>query len=205
MLSAAFNTLIALYSRPAQLKRLGTPDIFSLIRLTPSNYFRFLKGPEYTLVNRIEFIISRASAVGHLAQTLSFNKVPDAGNFKIGFGVLTTTSLPFNTTAADIQTAVRLLSGFSNTLVSGDFTAGFLFTFVGASSPVTLGDVTESTLANGADSSLVDTWANTNVPWAKQLVRGDRITDGSNNWTVDEIEEMCDIGAIPMGWRIRVS
>lgn len=202
MLSTAFNALTRLHSRPAMLKRLGTPDIFSLIRLTPANYFRFLRGPEYTTVKGVEFVIPLAVIVGHVAQKLSFSKVPDAGTFKIGFGVLTTGSLAFNASAADIQTALRLLSGLSNVVVTGNYSAGFILTFVGSSSPVTIGDVTESTLVNGV-TAVTDTWVRTNTPWDKPLLKGDRIIDGSNQWAIDEIIEMYDLGAIIMGYRIR--
>lgn len=203
MLKTAFNALTRLHSRPAVLKRLGNPDIYSLIRITPSNYFRFLRGPEYTTVKGVEFIIPKDTMVGHVAQKLVFNKVPDAGNFKISFGVLETTSLPFNTNAAAIQTAVRLLSGLNNVVVTGDFTNGFVFTFVGSSAPVTLGDITNSTLANGADTSLTDTWTRQNTPWDKLILKGDRIVDGSSQWSVDEIVHMHDVGAELMGYRCR--
>lgn len=203
MLRAAFNALTRLHSRPAVLKRLGTPDIYSLIRITPANYFRFLRGPEYTTVKGVEFIIPKDTMVGHLAQKLVLNKVPDAGAFKISFGVLETTSLPFNTNAAAIQVAVRLLSGLSNVVVTGDFTDGFVFTFVGSSSSTTLGDLTNSTLSNGVDTSLVDTWTRLNTLWDKPILKGDRIIDGSSQWSVDEIVHMHDVGASVMGYRCR--
>lgn len=203
MLRAAFNSLTRLHSRPGILKRLGTPDIFSPIRLTPSNYFRSLRGPEYTTVKGSEFVLPLDSMLGQFAQKLTLNKVPDDGDFKLGFGVVTTESLPFDASAEDIQTSIRLLSGFSDALVTGDFATGFIFTFAGKSSEVVTGDVTESTLSNGLDTLLVDTWVNFNIPWEKPILKGDRIINGSSQLAIDEIIEMYDVGAVLIGFRCR--
>lgn len=202
MLKAAFNSLTRLHSRAATLKRLGTPDFYTPIHVTPSNYFRFLRGPEYTTVKGVEFVIPQDTAVGHFAQKLIFSKVPDAGAFKLTFGGPATTSLSFNATAAAIQTAVRLISGLEFILVTGDFTLGFVFTFPGFSSAPTMGVVTDNTLLNGA-SSIIASWTRLYTPWDKLLLKGDIIIDGNRRWAVDEIVDMHDVGATIMGWRVR--
>ena len=133
MLKAAFNMLIALHSKPATLKRLGAVDMFTPIKITPSNYFRFLRGPEYTSISGTEVIIPVSSMLGQFAQRLSFSTLPTAGTFKIKYGAEETSELEYNSTEVQIQTALRLLTGLSNVEVSGNFISGFFITFVGFS------------------------------------------------------------------------
>lgn len=57
MIRAAFNTLTKIHSRDATLKRLGSPDLTTTCRITPSNYFRNLEGPSATTIHGREFII----------------------------------------------------------------------------------------------------------------------------------------------------
>ena len=65
MLRQVFNTLTRLHSRVAVLKRFAPintdPDLTTNIRITPSNYFRFLEGPSHTVVKGREFIIPKDS------------------------------------------------------------------------------------------------------------------------------------------------
>lgn len=61
MLQGAFNALFIIHSRPAVLKRLGSPDVQTNVRIMPSNYFRFLEGPSHTTIHGREFIISKVS------------------------------------------------------------------------------------------------------------------------------------------------
>lgn len=57
MIRQAFNSILKMHSRPAVLKRLGSPDITTNIRITPSNYFRNLEGPSHTIVEGREFVV----------------------------------------------------------------------------------------------------------------------------------------------------
>jgi hypothetical protein len=57
MIRQAFNAILKMHGRAAVLKRLGTPDIETAIRISPSNYFRNLEGPSHTTVEGREFII----------------------------------------------------------------------------------------------------------------------------------------------------
>ena len=202
MLKVALNALTRIHSRPATLKRLGTPDIYSPCRITPSNYFRNLRGPEYTTIKGVEFIIPVDSLLGQHTQTLVFSAVPDAGQFKITVGADTTAFIAYNASAATIQTALRLLTPLANILVTGNFTDGFLLTFVGFSATTTLGDVTSSTLTESGDA-VTDTWTRGNTPWDTLVKKGDRITDGSRTWAIDESIEMHDLGAQVMAFRAR--
>lgn len=202
MLKQALNALTALHSRPATLKRLGEPDMFSPCRITPSNYFRFLRGPEYTTVKGVEFIIPLDTMTGQFAQLLSFSGIPDEGTFKIKFGSNTTADLPFNTTAVDIQAALRLFSPLSNVIVTGSFLTGFLILFAGFSTAPALGEVVGSSLKE-SDAAVTASWRNSPQPWSVRIKKGDRILDGSRVVAVDEIIEMHDFGAQIMAYRVR--
>lgn len=58
LLSSAFNALLGSHGRQVTIER---PDVVApvTIRITPSNYFRNLSGPEETIVEGAEFIISK--------------------------------------------------------------------------------------------------------------------------------------------------
>lgn len=202
MLKAAFNAITRIQSRAAILKRPGTPDIYSPIRISPSNYFRFLRGPEYTTVKGVEYIIPVDSMLGEYSQNIVFSLTPDSGSFKLKFGSLTTGSLSWNSSTANIQTAVRLLTGFENAVVTGSFASGIKIVFSGVSSAPTLGELTDNTLT-ASSVAVTATFSNSNTAWTKPIKRGDVITDGGNRWAVDEIVDMHDLGARILGYRIR--
>jgi len=197
MLRAALNAVTKIHSRPAVLKRLGAVDMYSPMRFTPSNYFRFLRGPEYTSIKGVEGIIPVDSLRGEFAQRLTFATVPTSGQFRIQIGVLQTALINFNASAATIQTEVRLLTGFSQTKVTGSFSSGFLFTFSGISTQPPLATIVNSTLDHSG------TFSNTYVPWADKIKKGDRILDGNRLLVVDEIMEMPDLGGQTMAYRVR--
>lgn len=199
MLKAAFNILTKIHSRSATLKRPGTVDAYTPIKITPSNYFRFLRGPEYTTVKGVEYIIPVDTMLGEYAQNIVFSPAPNSGNFKLKYGSLITGSLAWNASNSTIQTAIRLLTGFENTVVTGSISAGLKTTFSGMSSAPVLGELTDNTLATAVSA----TFTNSNTVWIKPIKKGDVILDGSNRWAVDEIIEMHDIGARIMGYRCR--
>jgi hypothetical protein len=63
-------------------------------------------------------------------QQILFTAVPSSGDFTITFGALTTASIPYNGTYADVQNAVRALGGnYANAIVTGNFTLGFTLAF----------------------------------------------------------------------------
>lgn len=197
MLKSAFNAITKIHSRPATLKRLGTIDIFSPIRITPSNFFRFLRGPEHTTVAGKEFIIPVDSILGQYTQELFFDTPPTVGTFKLKYGLLQTTDLNFDDTAAEIEAAVNLITGLQNVVVSGDFILGFTFLFEGFQTPPTVLQFADSTLDEAG------VFTNSYFPWTTGLKKGDRIIDGQKLYSIDEIMEMPDLGGNTMGYRVR--
>lgn len=197
MLRSAFNALTRIHSRPALLKRLGVVDIYSPIRVTPTNYFRFLRGPEYMTIKGKEFVIPVDSILGQFAQTLTFTDVPTTGTYKIQFGSSTTGFLNYNATAANIQTAIRLINGLTNATVTGSYADGFVFTFVGFSASTGTGQIVSSTLDE------TGTFAQSYTDWTGEIQKGDRIVEGSVSLTIEEIMEMPDIGGTTIGYRCR--
>lgn len=202
MLKQALNALTAIHSRQAMLKRLGSPDIYSPCLIAPSNYFRFLRGPEYTTVRGVEFIIPIDSMLGQFAQLLSFDKIPEEGTFKIKFGTSSTDALGFDVTAVDVQTELRKIGALANVLVTGSFATGFRTVFAGFSTAPELGQVVDSTLKESGEN-VVASWGNTYSAWPDKIKRGDRIVDGTRIVAVDEIIEMHDLGAKVMAFRVR--
>lgn len=56
----AFHYLINLHSREVTISRPGSA-LTGIIKITPSNYFRHLQGPEETVIGGREFIVSKKS------------------------------------------------------------------------------------------------------------------------------------------------
>lgn len=109
-------------------------------------------GPLQAIVDKVLARTGVTAAVGfentanssdNSTMILRFSAVPDSGNFTLSFGspVQTTGTLAYNATAANIQTAIQALSGYSATQVDGTFADGF-FIFFG------------STFVNQADASV---------------------------------------------------
>lgn len=202
MLKAALNALTRLHSRPAILKRLGETDMYSPIRVTPANYFRFLRGPEYVTVKGVEYIIPVDTMTGQFAQLLVFDRIPDGGTFKIQFGTSLTGDLNYSDTAADIQTALRLIPALAKVIVTGSFMIGFTIIFAGFSIAPDMGILVDSTLEESSEP-VEETWSSLSVPWTELIKKGDRILEGNKLVAVDEIIEMHDLGAQVMAWRVR--
>lgn len=197
MLRSAFNALTKFHSRAVTIKRLGTPDIYSSARVTPANFFRFTRGPEYTTISGKEFIIPVDSMTGQFSQSIVFAEVPIAGDFKLRYSGNDTTAILFSATADDIQTALRLLPGLSYVTVSGDFSVGFSVLFNGAIVKPSLLSIVSSTLGT------TGTISHTMTAWEDKIRKGDRIIDSGKFYAVDEIMDMHDVGATIMGYRVR--
>lgn len=54
----AFNYLVNLHSREVVIKRPNSP-YSGVIKISPSNYFRHLQGPEESVIEGREFIVSK--------------------------------------------------------------------------------------------------------------------------------------------------
>lgn len=199
MLKTAFNMLTRIHSRAATMRRPGNPDIFSPVRITPSNYFRFIEGPSEMVIHGREFILPTDTLLGQWTQKITFSKVPTVGSFVLYYGLEDTDSIAFSATAADIQTELREIPGLANVTVTGSFSSGFVVTFVGVSSPALL-EAVNNTL--GATITIAE---GPYQAWTQKVKRGDRIQDEVyGEMTVDEIVEIVDIGGSIMGFRCRV-
>jgi hypothetical protein len=204
MLKAAFNSILRIHSRAAQLKRLGTIDYYSPCRISPSNFFRFLGGPESTVIHGREFIIPIDTLKGDFAQLLDFDNEPTAGQYKIRYSGLDTAFLSFGDSAATVQAALRLVAGLSNVVVTDGGSFGFLVAFQGFSTEPSLLSVVSSTLTDVDSDPVTATVDQTYSPWSVKLQRGDRIVDSVyGNLTIDEPIEIPDLGGSIMGWRCR--
>lgn len=203
MLKSALNALTRIHSRPALLKRLGqSVDTYTPCRITPSNYFRFLRGPEYITVRGVEFVIPLDSMLGEFTQKLTFDRIPDGGSFKLKYGSDSTDDFSSSSVAADIQTELREITGLQNIIVTGSFSLGFKIVFRGFSETPTLLEVEDNTLEEDGDP-VTTSVAKTNTAWNEPIKKGDRIIDGTKTWAVDEIIEMNDLGAQTMAYRVR--
>lgn len=65
-------------------------------------------------------------------QVIQFPTQPTGGTFTVTHGAQTTGALPFNTLAAQLQTALRNLSSLSDVVVSGSVAVNLTVSFVGA-------------------------------------------------------------------------
>lgn len=206
MLSAAFNSVCLIHSRPAYLKRPGSPDIYSPVRTTPSNYFRYLAGPSETVITGKEIIIPIVTMLGQPLLVVTVNVAPTAGTFKLslaidGGSMLTTADIDFDADQTDIQSAIRLLSGFENVTVVGDLQSSSLRVLFVGSKTLDVANVDISSLTTTA--SAIST--RTNQMFAPIILRGDKIIDATQgSFTVKEIVDMPDIGGDIMGYRVRI-
>lgn len=208
MLRQAFNALTRIHSRPAQLKRLGAsvndPDIYSPCRITPANYFQYLRGPENTAIHGREFIIPADSMLGQFSQNIAFSAAPASGTFKLRYGVTSTTALAHNAPPEDIQSAIRLLPGLASAVVTGSINAGLSVIFQGFSTQPNLISVVDSTLASAVPAAVTSTVTQAYQKWSSLIERGDKLVDTVYNLlTVDQIVEMVDMGGDIMGYRVR--
>lgn len=206
MIKQAFNTLARLHSRPATLKRFGTPDIYSPIRITPSNYFRFLEGPGSTTIHGREFVIPVSTMLGNATQLITFGEAPVAGDYILTYDSVDSAEIAFNDNAAAVQSKLRAVTGLSYVTVTGNLSDGFLVTFVGVDSPETLiPSMGVTPLTDVNDEEVEITVAQSDyVAWDDKIKRGDKIVDSIfGSIAVDEIIEINDLGGGIMGYRVR--
>ncbi len=86
-------------------------------------------------------------------QQISFSITPTAGAFVLSYAGVNTSSLAWNATAAQIQTALRLISGLSLVSVTGSIASKTLtVTFDGVTSTADLLTVASSTLTGAASA-----------------------------------------------------
>ena len=200
VLKQAFNALTRLHSRPATLKRLGTPDIFSPVRITQSNYSRYLEGPSHMTIRGREFIMPVDTMTGHKTQIITFSGVPTVGSFLLKYNGADSAAILHNNTFAEVQTALRAVAGLSNVLVTGSFSAGFLVNFVGIQDPLAITSVAQVP----ALDKTISVANSKGVLWSPVIKRGDKIVDQIyGSLAIDEVTEIIDIGGTIMGYRCR--
>lgn len=88
-------------------------------------------------------------------QLVAFSAVPDSGTWNLTFGADSTEDLNFDALAQDVEDALNAISGLEDVTVSGNFSDGFIVTFIGVDSPVaSLASV--SNLLEGINSVTID-------------------------------------------------
>jgi hypothetical protein len=200
ILKGAFNALLSIHSRQATIKRMGNPILYSPCKISPSNYFRFLDGPSDTVIRGREFIIPLESLFGTAEQLVSFDQAPTDGTWKLTYGTTDTSDFNFDDTAAEVQTALRLITGLADCTVTGDYTTGFLISYMGVQTPLAL-----DAAGDGVDfDAVITVGLVTYEAWDTALKRGDKIIDSLlGHMAIDEIVEMPDLGGGTMAFRVR--
>lgn len=204
LLASAFNMVARLHSRPVTIKRPGSSSIASLYssaRATPSNYFRYASGPAETVVTGSEFIIPLSTITGTQIQTLAFDHVPTAGEWKLIYNSISTANFNFNADANGVQSSLRLVTGLGQVVVTGNYTDGFAFTMFGVQAPLLLMATDGGSPLDAVMSIAVAPNGAMPVPL---IARGDKIIDAGKSSTIKEIIEMPDLGGDVMGYRVRV-
>ncbi len=95
-------------------------------------------------------------------QLITFSDAPTAGSFKLVYDEETSAAIAFDDVAADVQTALRDLTGLETVTVTGDFSVGFTVVFTGVTGPVPNLDVANNSLDN-TDGDNVDVTVATTV------------------------------------------
>ena len=89
-------------------------------------------------------------------QTITFDAVPDSGNFTLTYSGQTTGNIAFDDAAADVEAALELLSNLTSVTVTGNFTTGFVVTFTGDDGAQDIVKMTAtSALLDGADAVVI--------------------------------------------------
>lgn len=82
-------------------------------------------------------------------QTLTFSADPTSGSYKLNYGALVTALIAANSTAAQVQAALRLLAPLRSVTVTGSEATAFTVVFAGVHGDATLLTVTDNTLNGG--------------------------------------------------------
>lgn len=95
-------------------------------------------GPLAAIIAKVNEVVGITAVVGFqnlneaALQVVSFNVPAVSGSYKLVVGGNATSTLAYNATNAQIQTAIRALSGYGNVIVSGDVASGFTVDFNGS-------------------------------------------------------------------------
>lgn len=95
-------------------------------------------GPLASIIAKVSQVLGITAVVGFqnlngaALQIITFNVPPGSGSYKLVVGGNPTSTLAFNATNGQIQTAIRAISGYENVIVSGDTASGFTVDFNGS-------------------------------------------------------------------------
>jgi hypothetical protein len=100
-------------------------------------------GPLQSIIEKVREIAGVTQAIGFeninsaALQQISFSTVPNSGAFTLSIltqsgTILTTASIPYTALSSNVQTAIRNLTGYGDTLVTGSFVSGFTVDFNGS-------------------------------------------------------------------------
>lgn len=195
-LKGAFNAVTRLHSQAGYIKRSGTPNLYSPMRITPSNFFRYTQGPSLTVITGSEGIIPVSAITGTQVQTVAMSGTPVAlSSFKLTYDGHDTSDLDWDTvTASDIQVALRLIAGLESVVVTGP--APFSIKMFDVQTPVLLVGVPPA-------SGVITVGYGASVAIDPPIKRGDRLIIGSQMFSAKEIIEMPDLGGEIIGYRVR--
>jgi uncharacterized phage protein gp47/JayE len=123
--------LKALPSTLLGLKLFGTPGTVVPGVMLPASSTRFavLGSPNNVFQLDAPVVLGAGQ---DCIQMITFSGVPTAGQWTIGLGGVVTSALAFNANAATVQTAIRTLPFAAGSIVTGDYTSGFMIQFSGA-------------------------------------------------------------------------
>lgn len=100
-------------------------------------------GPLQSIETKVKLVPNVTQAIGFenlnsaALQQLTFSAVPTSGSFALAIlaatgTTLTTSAISFSGTSATVQSAIRALSGYANTVVTGSYISGFTIDFNGS-------------------------------------------------------------------------
>ena len=115
-------------------------------------------GPIQSIEAHVREVGGVQSAVGMVnptdaaLQRVAFSSVPVTGTWRLSLPLIATTaSMPYNATAAQVQSALRALAGYERVVVTGSVAAGFLVDFNGSA-----GGAGQPRMVVSANSTSVD-------------------------------------------------
>ncbi len=109
---------------------IGTSSVLALAA-NPARKALVIQNKHATQTLRAKFGSDVVSTDVVQVQKIAFGTVPDAGTFKITWNSLQSAAIANTAVAADVQTALRAVTGLGSVTVSGDFTVGFSVTMTG--------------------------------------------------------------------------
>lgn len=207
MLKSAFGAICRIHSQAGFIKRLGTTDIYSPMRITPSNYFRYIDGPSQTVATDSEGVIPVATIAGQKKVVITLDAPATDGTFDITLsfnsGSITVSNIAFDIIPADLEALIRGISpDLAAITIPDSFESGankITINFIGVK------DVGNTTVdVTDLIGPLTATSAYSNLAWPTPPVkRGDRIIISAGTLTINEVVEMPDLGGETIGYRVK--